>query len=65
VAVAKEKTHRSCFLCSTNGWLFCQPLHVAFLVLGSGIPWFLAKEGSTNKPGLDVAIPSSALLEAP
>lgn len=43
----------------------CQPLHVAFLVLGSGVPWFLAKARPMDKPGLDVAVPSPALLNAP
>lgn len=32
---------------------------------GAGIPWFQAKARLKDKPGLDVAIPSTALLNAP
>lgn len=64
-SVATSKTRRSCFLCSADGQFLCQLLHVAFLVLGSGVPWFLAKAGPVDKPGLDVAVPSPALLNAP
>lgn len=62
-------THGHCghrvnrFLYSADGRVFCQ-LFPCGLVLGSGLPQFLVREGPLHKPGLDVATPA-ALLNPP
>lgn len=61
----QQPTEAASFALPDDGQFLCQLLHVAFLILGSGVPWFLAKACLMDKPGLDVAIPSTALLNAP